>query len=81
MTATDAEIRQATGNLHDQIRNTCGSQPQDIFDHPTPFHTGKHVFDEDADPGEEMMEELGPNAHLLPARLFLGCWVSTPAGS
>src|SRR5262245_34279532 len=63
MTATYAEIMQAAGNLHDHIRNTGGSQPQNIFDHPTPFHTGKHVFDDDADTGDEMIEELVSNAH------------------
>jgi hypothetical protein len=52
MTATYAEIMQAAGNLQDHIRNTGGSQPQDIFDNPTPFHTGKHVFDDEADTGD-----------------------------
>ena len=69
------------------IKNPLGQPPplehgpQDIFDNPTPFHTGKHVFDDDADTGDEMIEELVPNAQLLPARLFWGCWVRTPAGS
>jgi hypothetical protein len=81
MTATYAEIMQAAGNLHDHIRNTDGSQSQDIFDNPTPFHPGNHVFDDDADTRDQMIEELVSNAPLLPARLFLGCWVRTPAGS
>jgi hypothetical protein len=81
MTATYAEIMQAAGNLHAHIRHTGGSQPQDIFDHPTPLHTGKHVFNDDADTGEQMIEELVSHAQLLPARLFLGCGVRIPAGS
>ena len=81
MTATDAKIMQAAGNLHDHSRNTGGRQPPDIFDNPTPFHTGKHVFDDDAAPGDQMIEELVSNAQLLPARLFWGCWVRPPAGS
>jgi hypothetical protein len=81
MTATDAEIMQAAGNLHDHIRNTGGSQPQDIFDNPTPFHTGNHVCDDDADTGDQMIEERVSNAQRLPARLFLGGWVRIPAGS
>jgi hypothetical protein len=75
MTATYAEIMQAAGNLHDHIRHTGSSQPQDIFDNPTPFHTGNHVFDDDADTRDQMIEELVSNAQLLPARFFLGCWV------
>jgi hypothetical protein len=39
------------------------------------------VFYDDADTGNQMIEELVPNAQLLPSRLFLGCWVRSPAGS
>ena len=81
MTATHAQIMLATGNLHDHIRHTIGGQTEDIFDNPTPFYAGNHVFYDDADTGEQMIEELVPNAQLLPARLFLGCWVRIPAGS
>src|SRR2546430_10467767 len=81
MPAPDAEIMQAAGNLHDHIRTTGGSQPQDIFDKPTPVHTGNHVFDDDADTGDQMIEELVSHALLLPARLFFGCWGTIPAGS
>ena len=81
MTATDAEIMQAAGNLHDHVSNTNGGQTQDLFDDPAPFHTGNHVFHDDADTGDQMIEELVSNAQLLPARLFLGCWVRIPAGS
>jgi hypothetical protein len=35
---------QAARNLHDEIRDPLCGQTQDIFDHPTPFHPGKHVF-------------------------------------
>jgi hypothetical protein len=39
------------------------------------------VFDDDADTGDQMIEEFVSNAQLLPARLFWGCWVRIPAGS
>jgi hypothetical protein len=39
------------------------------------------MFDDDADTGEQMIEERVSNAQLWPARLFLGCWVRIPAGS
>ena len=81
MTATHAQIRQATGHLHDHIRPTSGGQTEDICDNPTPFDAGNHVFDDEADPGEQRMEELVPNAQLLATGLLLGCWVRTPAGS
>ena len=72
---------QATGNLHNQIRNPSFGETQDIFDDPAPLHASKHVFHNDADPGDQMIEELVPNAQLLASGLFLGCWVRTPAGS
>ena len=72
---------QATGNLHDHIRNPNFGQTQDIFDDPAPFHASNHVFYDDADTGDEMIEELGLNAQLLASGLFFGCWVRTRAGS
>ena len=81
MTATHAQIMQATGNLHDEIRHTICGQTEDIFDNPTPFHAGNHVFYDDTDTGDQMIKERVPNAQLLPSRLFLGCWVRTLAGS
>jgi hypothetical protein len=72
---------QAAGNLHDQIRNTSGSQAQDILDYPAPFHPSNHVFHDDADTGDEVIEELVSHAQLLAFGLFLGCCVSTPSGS
>ena len=81
MTAAHAKIMQATGNLHDHVRNPRFGQTQDIFDDAAPLHTGKHVFHNNADTGDQMIEELVPNTQLLASRLFLGCWVRTPAGS
>ena len=81
MTATHAQIMQATGNLHDHIRHTLCGQPEDIFDNPTPFHAGNHVFDDDADTGDQMIEERVPNAQLLATGLFFGWWVRAPTGS
>jgi hypothetical protein len=39
------------------------------------------VFHNDADTGDKMIEELGPNAQLLASGLFFGCCVRIPAGS
>jgi hypothetical protein len=39
------------------------------------------MFHNDADTGDQMIEELVPHAQLLASRLFLGCWGRTPAGS
>jgi hypothetical protein len=39
------------------------------------------MFHHDADAGDQMIEELIPNAQLLTSGLFFGCWVKTPAGS
>ena len=81
MTTTHAEIVQAARNLHDQISAALCSQPYDIFDNAAPFHPGKHVFYDHAGAGEEMIEEPILHAQRLPWRFFLGCRVSTPAGS
>jgi hypothetical protein len=81
MTTTHAEIMQAAGNLHDQIRNTRCRQAQDVLDYPAPFHPRNHVFHDDADTGDEVIEELVSRAQLLALGLFLGCCVSTPVGS
>ena len=62
MTTTHAEIMQAAGNLHDQIRHTRYSQAQDVLDYSAPFHPRNHVFHDDADTGDEVMKELVPHA-------------------
>jgi hypothetical protein len=81
VTTTHAEIVQAAGNLHDQIRYAVFGQAQDIFDDPTPFDPGKHVFHDHTGTGEEAIEELILHAHGLAWRLFLGCVVRTAFGS
>ena len=81
MTTTDAEIMQPARNLHDQIRHANCGQAQDIVDHPTPFDPGQHVFHDHACTGDEVIEEVLPDAQCLAARLFFGCAVKTPAGS
>jgi hypothetical protein len=81
VTTTDAEIVQATRNLHDQVRYAVCGQAQDIFDNPTPFDPGKHVFHYDARTGEEVIEEVIAHAQCLAFGFFFGCWVRTPAGS
>jgi len=81
MTAAHAQIMQTTGNLHDHIRNTTFGQTSDIFDDAAPFHASNHMFHNDADTGDQMIEELVPHAPLLASGLFLGWWGRTPAGS
>ena len=81
MTTTDAEIVQAARNLHDEIRDALCSQTQDIFDNPTPLHSGHHIFYDDASAGDEVIEEPGLYTQRLALRFFLGCRVKTPAGS
>ncbi len=81
MTTTHTEIMQATRNLHDQIRNTRFGQAQDIFDNPTSFDPGNHVFHDDARTGDEVIEELIPHTQCLAFWLFFGCAVRTPSGS
>ena len=58
MTTTDAEIVQSASNLHDQISHAICGQAQDIFDNPTAFDPGKHVFHDHTRTGEQVIEEL-----------------------
>ena len=81
VTTTDAEIVQAARNLHDQIRHAVFGQAQDIFDHPTTFDPGNHIFHHHARTGKEVIEEVIAHAPCLAFGFFLGCWVRTPAGS
>jgi hypothetical protein len=81
VTATHAKIMQATGHLHHQISNPGFGSTQDIFDDPAPLHASQHVFHNEADTGDKMIEELVPNAQLWASGLFLGCWGRIPAGS
>ena len=81
MTTRDPEIVQTAGNLHDQIRNTCSGQAQDIFGSSTPFDPGNDVFYDHASTGDEMIKELLPPTQGPTWRLFLGCAVRMPAGS
>ena len=81
MTAAHAKIMQATGNLHDHVRNPRFGETQDIFDDAAPLHAGNHVFHNNADTGDQMIEELVPNAQLLASGLFWGGCVRIPAGS
>jgi len=79
--ATDTQIVQATGDLHHDVRDTRGGQPQDIFDHPTPFDARNDVFDDHARAGKEAIEKLLADTQLPALGLFFGCRVNTPAGS
>jgi hypothetical protein len=72
---------QAARNLHDEIRDALRRQPQDLFDHPTPFHPSKHVFYDDTGAGDAGIEAPVRHAQRLAFGVFFGCRVSTPAGS
>ena len=70
VTTTDAEIVQATRNLHDQIRDTVCRQTPDSFDNPTPFGPSHHVFHHHTHTGEEAMQEGMAHAQCLAWRFF-----------
>jgi hypothetical protein len=49
---------QATGNLHQEVRNAIFRQPQDIFDNATPLDACKYMLDYHAYTGNEAIDEL-----------------------
>lgn len=81
MPATDTQIVQATGYLHHDVRDTRSSQPQDIFDNPTPFDASNDVFDDHTRAGKEAIEQLLADTQVPTLGLFLGCRVNTLGGS
>ncbi len=81
MTTTHTEIMPATRNLHDQISHTRFGQAPDLFDQPTSFDPGKHVFHDAARTGDAGIEALIPHTHCLALGLFFGCAVRTPSGA
>jgi hypothetical protein len=81
MPATDTQIVQATGNLHHDVRDPLGGQPQDIFDNPTPFDASNDVFDDHTHARKDAIEKLLTDTQVAALGLFLGCRVNTPAGS
>ena len=80
MTTTYAEIVQPARNLHHEIRHALCGQAQDIFDNPTPFHPGQHIFDDHTGAGDERIEEFVLHAQLLASGLFLGLLRQHPRG-
>jgi hypothetical protein len=81
VTAGDAEIVQATRNLHHHVRYALSGQAQHIFDDPTPFDPSEHVFDHHPRTGEDSIAELFTYRELFAFGLFLGWVVSTRFGS
>ena len=67
---------QAARNLHDKISDILWSQAQDLFDNPTPFHPGDHLFYDHASAGEEGVEEPVRHAQRLALRFF---WAAASA--
>src|SRR5438132_2053717 len=78
VTTTHTEIVQAARNLHHEISDTRGGQAQDIFDNPTPFHPGNHVFYDHACAGDEVIEEPILHAQLLAFGFFLAVESAPP---
>ena len=71
MAITDAEVVQATRDLHHQVRNTVFGQTQDIFDNPTAFDPRNHMLHHHAPTGEETIEPpIGYVQLLIPGLLF-----------
>jgi hypothetical protein len=58
MTTGNAEIVQSAGNLHDLIGNAVVGQAQSVFDNATTLDAGDGVFDHDAHPGANLIEQL-----------------------
>jgi len=81
VTTRNAEIVQATRNLHHAIRDAFFGEAQDIFDNATAFYPGDRVLDADPRTGEDRVEELLTDAQLFTFGLFWGCLVWIPAGS
>lgn len=72
---------QSTGNLHHLIRDTGYGEAQQVFDNAAPFDASNGVFNLHPRAGEDAVEKLLGYAQRLAFGLFLGCMVSTPAGS
>ena len=81
MTTSNAEIVQATRNLHHTIRDAFFGEAQDIFDHAAAFDPGDGVLDDDTRTVKDRVDELLTEAQLFAFGLFWGCLVGVPAGS
>ena len=77
----NTQIVQTAGNLHDLVRTPRLGEAQLLFDDAAPLDPGNDVLDYHAPAGQHLVEQLVPHAQRLSLRLFLGCAVSTPAGS
>src|SRR6266699_855626 len=78
MTTTHTEIMPATRNLHDQISPTRFGQAPDLFDQPTSFDPGTHVFHDAARTGDAGIAALIPHTHCLACGLFLAARFARP---
>ena len=70
VTTTHAEIVQAAAISMTRSRDALCGQAQDIFDNPTPFHPGNHIFYDHAAAGDEVIEEPVRHAQLLALRFW-----------
>jgi hypothetical protein len=81
VTARDAQIVQAAGNLHDPVGDACFGQAQHIFDNPAALDPRNRVLDDDTCAGEDPIELPLLCAQRFASGLFFGCRVNTPGGS
>jgi len=81
VTTRNVEIVQAASNLHHAIRDAFFGEAQDIFDNAAAFDSGDRVLDYDTRTGEDRVDELLTDDHLLAFGLFWGCLVCVPTGS
>jgi hypothetical protein len=67
-----AEVMQATGNLHDQIRKALLEIAKNIFHDSATLDTGQDVFNHNPVFGDQAIGSLVSEAQELAAPLFLG---------
>ena len=75
-----AEVVQATGNLHDHIRETRFDITKEVFDDPTAFDASNYMFNHTAVFGDQPIGDLVNEAEELSAHLFFGLDGQDPGG-
>lgn len=81
MPTGNAEIMQATSDLHHLVGNTVFRQAQYVFNNPTAFHASNDVFHHNPDASQNLVADFVANAQFLAFGFFFTCLVSTCAGS
>ena len=76
-----SEIVQATGNFHNRIIETLGSITEHIFDNPTAFDAGDHMFDTMRTLEISVLRTCSSAGSSLPQGFFSGCRMMMPSGA